>query len=239
MPLITYQVFYSFTITEPPMKKQLIAVSLLALSSCKNDYKRDVFLGMQLGSSLATFEDKYHQLMKSGVMKRYTQDDDAIWYYPCTVKSLGRDYYAIPLCHPAAGDTLTASIEVIYFNDLHNSNYHMSSIAKGHGVYTLSSFTDDIIPTKVIKADVLDGLTAKYGQYDTRDTLTYADTYNGRNIEKYQWKNKNGVDVTLTQTVGYINPDYKGPRVKNEGLVLEYRYTDDMEKKVFAGAHIY
>jgi hypothetical protein len=115
------------------MNRNIMVVCLLLLSSCSRDYKRDVFLGFQLGSSYAEADIKYQQLYHTGILKKYVEDDGEVapYYYTYKIPLSLKNYYSMILFNRSAGDTVISSIDVVYLDDLYHSKYIIENTTKG------------------------------------------------------------------------------------------------------------
>ena len=225
------------------MRVQIIAVSLLILSSCRHENKQDVFLGFQLGASRAETDVKYQQLYNSGVLKKYQEDGDAAYYYQSKIPASQKNYYAMMLFNGAVGDTIITSIDLVFLDNLNHSLSVLDGTRNGRVYMNLNKTPDNENEpsSDQILVDVLKDLTSKYGKYDSKDSHTGA--MGDRTTEEYKWKDRKNVDITLTYTINTAhNSELQNSGFNTDGassLVLEYNYNEEAKKKLAKGTSVY
>lgn len=206
-----------------------IILILIVLNSCssKQNLKREVYLGFELGSSMSEINVKVKKEVASNLITMLT---DQVPYIKQV--ALDKNYYATPIFELPQNDSLVSSIKILYFDNFDVDDVGASLKVLNeykHSPMNLRFEDPYRINPKLIRDHVTNQLKSKYGEFDKRDTTT---TDLGYQLVTTFWKNRNDVDIVLKYQVDFI----ERPR---SSIILEYSYTPEFYKKVFSERSIY
>ena len=206
--------------------------------SCKSpvDYKKEVFMGLQLGSTAKQYNQQLKGLIDTKQVFVYKTYSDEINY--CHRKLGLMDYYTAFIYKVPEADSLIESITVIYCNEvipfrfpINDIEMHISRLESGSSSNSLFINNKDFVKAEILKDSVISQISQVYGKYDKYE-------YNTKNIigfeQTYKWLDKNGIDLTLNFWNGQ-NSYATGDAC----LWLKYAYTDEIHKKVFKRINSY
>ncbi len=139
-------------------------------------------------------------------------------------------YYSSPLFSFTPNDTIVHSLFVYYTLDP-KEIYNVIESTKSGNLSMQPYDTNSIMTPKIIFEDVSKDIDKQYGKYENVDTI-----YGNKNQIIKTWRNKNGMDITLTYTFNQMKfielTDYYS-------LILKYTLTDEIKSSLNLNKSIY
>lgn len=213
-------------------KTHLICIYLLVFfASCNENYEREVFLGMKLGTSVANYNKYAESLIEN---KKLIRNREGIFNIKKTIDN--KEYYLIPYANYS--DTIITVIKVLVADKksniqklVENESENADYMGLGESLYSWNN-----IPYDEIEAQLLSELKSKYGNPDLVDTTKIDNLLLGTRIIMFTknmlWKDKNGVDINFIKRYSpYIEPT--GEISETTGNIkIIYSYNDKMKSKL-------
>ena len=210
----------------------LLSALFSVFGSCKSDLKREVFWGLQLGSTKSEITKKLHELVNSNALEIYNNE---FYYYESSLLPFDAKYFVVPVFRNLEGDSLIVEIDLHYFTDLKYVDYAFMTHENGI-VTSLREVTNTTSVPNVqqIKRDILEKLITRYGKCTRIDTLPLL---NGDKLEETRWGNFNDVEIEVKLREGkFPNSDILAG---NCSLVLTYKYDYEFQKRHFPHRGLY
>lgn len=182
-------------------------------------------MGIELGSSKTEIEKKMSNFNSINQVK---YNEESIPYFEGRFSD--NIYYMTPQFMIPTGDSLVASIKILYLDNLDDIKHDKELMINKSIPMNLQMSSSGRINSVSLRNQILNELSLKYGKPDLRDTLNFE----GQR-ELINWRDRDDIDISLSYTFDPAYNSYKG----NSSLILEYKYTDEMYKTVFKQKTIY
>lgn len=203
----------------------MILIIPLIISSCQEKKKRKVYFGFELGGSKKMAENNYEEFRRQNIQNNING-------YPYHIHKFDgvNQYYSSPLFSFTPNDTVVHSLFVCYTIEP-KELYNVIEATKSGNLGMQSYNTTSLITPNIIFEDISKDINNQYGKYDNVDTI-----YGNKNEIIKTWRNKNGMEITLTYTFNQMKflelTDYYS-------LILKYKLTDEIKSSLKLNKSIY
>lgn len=210
--------------------KRLLFLPILLLTftvSCQNEkqYRKKVYLGYELGSSINEYNIHTKELLKSRLLR---QNNLNILY--SETSSLSYSYFLFTRAYFPLNDTLISELQVMYLDHLEDLEEDVNLFSQEYAPMNLQYGIQSRASSHLIRDSELSKLNKKYGKYNYRDTIQ---DNSFRQVETITWSNRDGVDIKLEYKKDIIS------KFPLSSIVLKYKYTPEFYKKIFKSSSNY
>jgi len=210
--------------------KRLLVVPILLMTfivSCQNEkqYRRKVYLGYELGSSINEYNLHTKELIKSRLLRQTKLNT----LYSET-SSLNYSYFLFTRAYFPLNDTLISELQVMYLDHLEDLEEDVNLFSQQYAPMNLQFGIQSRASSHLIRDSEISKLNKKYGTYNHRDTIQ---DNSFRQVETITWSNRDGVDIKI---------EYKKDMISKfplSSIVLKYKFTPEFYKKIFNSSSNY